>query len=309
MKILIHSNTKELDRDLTPVNYETLFDRYQVWGGNAGNKLFLSAANNICCADFRNEVQYFSDEMTVQEINEKFDIIIWPLANCFSPDKTILGYLKKYTERIKQYKIPVIALGAGAQAASYDEIEFLTDAVREVAVEFITAVKDTGGTFGLRGYFTKELFERLGFYDDYVIGCPSLYQMGRDLKIHKSEIKEPEKLKISFNGNQDTIKYLWKNKYFDVYNSIWMDQGEFIPLLYGNEIQGKCTFRKIRSLIKKYSYPGLVLVCSQRLFCIYDMPCWGGVPKKSRYKFLFWTKNTWKFNQYYGRYSGSSSIL
>lgn len=57
-----------------------------------------------------------------------------------------------------------------------------------VSKRFISTIYKTGGQFALRGWFTAEFFKKLGFDNPAVVGCPSLYQLGRNLKITKKKL-------------------------------------------------------------------------------------------------------------------------
>lgn len=270
MRVLIHSNREILDRNLEPVDYTELPILKKKWGGNVGNKLFLTAMDVYCHMD-NVEYEYLTNNMTPEYINENFDLILWPLANCFNPSKEIMGYLEGYTERIKKYNIPVLALGAGAQAKSYDDIDDLVDAIKPTAKRFIDAVHATGGIFGLRGYFTGEVFKKLGYVNDLVTGCPSMYQMGRDLQIDKHVIDE-KRLRLAINGDAASMRIYRENDIYNKYPNTWfVDQGEYVNLLYDNK-RPKIGVREIRKYMLQCSRMGIEMLADNRIICIYDLP-------------------------------------
>lgn len=269
MRVLIHSNRDELDRNLEPVDYNKLPSLKKKWGGNIGNKLFLTAIDVYCHAQGI-EYQYLTSNMTADYVNENFDLILWPLANCFAASKETMGYLENYIDRLKLYKKPVLALGAGAQANSYDELNTLFDCIKNISCRFIDAVHATGGIFGLRGYFTMDLFKKFGYNEDFVIGCPSMFQMGRNLRINKTTLSECT-LRLALNGDKETLKTYSKNKLYDKYPQSWfIDQGDYVFLLYDNK--KKMNFLKVRSLMKEYSKMGIQMLSDARILCIYDLP-------------------------------------
>lgn len=269
MRVLIHSNREELDRNLAPVNYNKLPDLKRKWGGNLGNKLFLTSMD-VYCHMSGVEYEYLTSDMTIDYINNSFDLILWPLANCFAASNEIMGYLQNYILRLNQYKVPVLALGAGAQASSYDDIDALVEAIKPTATAFIEAVHRTGGVFGLRGYFTKELFERLGFKEDYVTGCPSMYQMGRNLHIEKKLFTK--EFNIALNGDKTSMIIYRKNGFSEKYpNLYFVDQGEYVLPLYDRQkiIGG---VKQIRSMMEMYSRLGVEMLANNKIICIYDLP-------------------------------------
>lgn len=269
MRILIHSNRQELDRNLEPVNYDELPSLKKKWGGNLGNKLFLTSMDVYCHADGI-EYEYLTEDMTADYINNVFDLILWPLANCFAASKEIMSYLKQYTLKLSEYKIPVLALGAGAQAASYDDLNELIAFIKPTATNFIDAVHRTGGIFGLRGFFTKELFHRLGYSEDYVIGCPSMYQMGRNLFIDKKTLNNG--CRVALNGDVSSLRIYRKNDIYKEFPNSWfIDQGEFVIALYEKRKE-KTGYYTIRKMMDQYSRLGVEMLAEGKIVCIYDLP-------------------------------------
>lgn len=285
MRVLIHSNREELDRNLEPVDYKKLPDLKKKWGGNLGNKLFLTAMDVYCHTDGV-EYEYLTRDMTPEYINENFDLILWPLANCFSASKEIMGYLEAYTERLKEYHVPVLALGAGAQAESYDDIDDLVSAIKPIATSFIDAIHATGGMFGLRGYFTGEVFKRLGYTEDVITGCPSMYQMGRDLHINKNVIDETN-LRLAINGDMSSMQIYRQSGIYKKYPNTWfVDQGEYVLLLY-DEKNPKLSVKEIRKYMSQCSRLGIEMLADGRIVCIYDLPCLANYLKSLNLNFSF----------------------
>lgn len=268
MRILIHSNQEELDRNLGPVDYKALPNLKRKWGGNIGNKLFLTSMDVYCHSEGV-EYEYLTTNMSAEYINSHFDLILWPLANCFAASEEILGYLKEYTRKLHTYTVPVLALGAGAQANSYDDINELINAIKPVAKDFIDAVHRTGGKFGLRGFFTEELFNKLGYYNDCVTGCPSMYQMGKNLHIEKKKLND--NFRLALNGNRTSMILYEKNDICKKYLNTWfVDQGDYVSALY--EKKDKINIHVIRQMMDSYSKLGVKLLASNKIICIYDLP-------------------------------------
>ena len=186
--------------DFRKTDYATIYDRVnREFSGrfpNVGNKVWLQGIlSEISGPDCHYEYGY--DELSEEYINETYDCVLLPLANCFYAGW--ISHLIKRAAHIRKLRIPVYVIACGVQAQSYDELDDLVESVREPAIEFIRAVYDTGGQFALRGYFTAEFFERLGFKDAVVTGCPSLYQMGRSLSISNEKVPKAEFV-ASING-------------------------------------------------------------------------------------------------------------
>lgn len=171
--------------------------------------------------------------------------------------------------KLKNSESPFWLWGGGAQAALGEDVKGLAEAIKPEATRFIDSVHATGGIFGLRGYFTKELFDYYGYKDDVVIGCPSMYQRGRNLKIHK---ESSATIIPAFNGSKLTISRFRKEGFFEKYpSSVFVDQGEYINILY-NHYYEKISFRKMRSIARGYTMDEIKLLSEGRVVCLYDLP-------------------------------------
>lgn len=142
---------------------------------NVGNRLWFQGIMSAIDTN-ENEYGFLCDGLTPEIINEKFDFVIFPMANIFN--RAFRYYLNG--DIFNKINIPVYVIACGAQADSYDDIDALVDDIGNLSKSFISAIYNTGGEFALRGNFTKEFFERLGFHSAVVTGCPSMYQNGRD---------------------------------------------------------------------------------------------------------------------------------
>jgi hypothetical protein len=190
MKILIYYDTDKAGMtDVYGVELSHLSSLIRLNNGkfpnNVGNKVWLqsviselSTPENLCELGYEN--------LAVEEINSRYDCVVMPLANCFHAGW--IPWMKKRTEHILKLKIPVYVIGCGIQSNSYDDINNLVASCRKPATEFINAVYETGGEWALRGYHTADFFGRLGFKNAVVTGCPSLYQIGRDLCISNTKV-------------------------------------------------------------------------------------------------------------------------
>ena len=255
-------------------DYKDLHNSVRLWHGgscpNFGNKLWYQSLISLISTP-ENNVTIYDEKMSPQEINEKFDLIIYPMANIFST--AFYKGLPKLTEIIKQFKIPVFVISCGVQADNYDQLDEVCEQIGNESKEFISAVYNTGGQFALRGYFTAEFFKKLGFNDPAVVGCPSLYQLGNATRIDKKNVEIAD-FKPSFNGSLAKL-----NPYMKLYkNSIFYDQDVFYDILYNPNF-----FNKNESVgynvkkILKYNKGGVQLaelLHNDRLRLIADMWDW-----------------------------------
>jgi hypothetical protein len=151
---------------------------------NAGNLIFSMAAQRILeTASTRVTVDRFAIEPgDADRINERYDAYVIPLANAFRPSYEPI--LHRLTALIRRLRIPVVVLGVGAQG----DVRYRTERLRpiEPAVRaFVGAVLDRSPSIGVRGELTLDYLTGLGFRDVEVIGCPSLFLHGDDLRVTK----------------------------------------------------------------------------------------------------------------------------
>jgi hypothetical protein len=153
-------------------------------GHNSGNLVFLETAYKIL--DTRDaEItpdRFAAYKMGADEINERFDVYVIPLANAFRA--TFGASLARLTKVLEGLKIPVVVLGAGLQAP----LPYVSGTPRrfdEGVKAFAKAVLDRSASIGVRGEYTQDYLQRLGFRDVEVIGCPSMYYRGDQLSVTK----------------------------------------------------------------------------------------------------------------------------
>jgi len=159
-------------------------------GGNVGNLIYqYSVFRTLMREDTIITPDYYNYEPSrADEINEKYDCYVIPLADAFR--KEFVPSLRKYTQLIKKLKIPVYVIGVGLRAPFEPKLNegFPFD---EDVKAFISAVLEKSNIIGLRGEITSKYLTRLGFkegVDHTVIGCPSMYTFGRELNIRKTNI-------------------------------------------------------------------------------------------------------------------------
>lgn len=255
-------------------DYRNLHKSVNMWFNhscpNFGNKLWYQGLVSEISTE-ENIIEYYDPSMKIENINEQYDMMIYPMANIFSLEFSV--GLPKISNFIHQLKIPVFVISCGAQAKSYDDINTLVESIGQVSKDFISSVYNTGGQFALRGYFTAEFFHKLGFHNPAVVGCPSLYQLGNKLRINKKDISIND-FKPSFNGRFGYIKnYLNHFK-----NSLFYDQDEFYDVLYNlNYFNPNNPIRDNAIKLLRYNLGGLQLaemILSDRIRLIADMWDW-----------------------------------
>ena len=247
---------------------------------NFGNKVWLQGIFSALSTP-ENQLEFGYESVNPKEVNERFDCVVMPLANCFH--KNWIPWLKTRAEFVEQVKIPVFVIACGAQANSYDDLNQLVNDVREPATRFINSVYATGGEFALRGYFTEEFFKKLGFNHAVVTGCPSMYQMGRSLSISNNKVSADE-FKPAING---TFKLPLTDKSVD--SADFVCQGNYGNMLYNPKYfsENKFDNRRILKLIKRGDYSFVKALAQGRIHMFAYLEQWYSFFRENNISFSF----------------------
>jgi len=235
---------------------------------NVGNRLWFQGIISAIQHD-ENTLDYWSPSMSKDYINQTYDLIVAPMANIFSVG--FVSLQETLAERFKGIRIPIYVIACGIQASNYAEIDDICKHLKASATNFISSVYDTGGEFALRGYFTKEFFDRLGYHTAVVTGCPSLYQLGRGLQITNEKVDRDRFLPVLNGTIRDYIKYM-----SDYPKAVFVDQDIFWkevidPLCFDHELADN---HHIRNLVKKYGYHTAEYLLDNRIRLFPDMNSW-----------------------------------
>ena len=243
---------------------------------NYGNRLwFQGLISAISCPE--NHIEYFSPDMTKAQINSDYDFVIAPMANIFSLNYVYL--LDRLTERFKDIKIPVYVIACGIQAKSFDDMDELVATLGEPAKRFISTIYKTGGEFAVRGYFTKEFFERLGFSSAVATGCPSMFQLGRGHCISDEKVSR-DQFKPIVNGSITDYPDIFK-KYE---NAVFFDQHMFYRELFMPMEENRNT---LKGLIQRYGLDTAQLLLQDRVQLIPHMNLWREYNRQNGFNFSF----------------------
>lgn len=246
-------------------------------GYNFGNKLWFQGLMSEI-DNGENEYYFLNDNLTNDEINNQFDLIIFSMANIFN--RTYLEGIKAFPERLKGIKIPIYVIACGAQAEGYEGLDSLIADIGKDSKRFISTIYQTGGEFALRGYFTKEFFSRLGFDSAVVTGCPSMYQLGRNFSLddQKNNCIVP-----LFNGN---LNYLEKiiTKYP---KSIYFDQDMFLFNLFKENHIPKQDFKSLLVYSENMGNKAIQLMSEKRIKLIPNMNDWRNYIIQNKFNYSF----------------------
>lgn len=188
-------------------------------GGNVGNLLYghgimrtLTTSPDVEFTPTYHTVGWHG--MSAEEINEKFDCFVIPLADAFR--EKFVGELQRLTTLIGKLKIPCIVIGAGLRAP-LPEKEKITHFPFDNEVKvFIKTVLKKSALVGVRGELTGKYLERLGFRegrDFEAIGCPSMYGFGRNISIRDTDITENSRVCVNSTvfATQKDLKFIRSN--------------------------------------------------------------------------------------------------
>lgn len=256
----------------------------ELYGGvcpNWGNKLWFQGLYSTIDTP-ENQIFIRTNE-TVEEINEKYDLIIYPMANFFGVE-----YATDTSAHVKAFqgvKIPIYIVACGAQAENYGDIEGLIQKIGDSSSRFIEAVYQTGGGFALRGNFTKEFFGRLGFNDAVVTGCPSMYQMGSEFRVDETKIPK-EQINPIITGKLNLFENIMKK----IPDSVYLSQELYADCLYRPNFLVKQSLKSDILWMHYYSVYQADLLGQGRIKMIVDTKDWYHYIKNHNFNFAFGTK-------------------
>ena len=143
-------------------------------GTNSGNLLFSTAAVRLLST---RSAEVLPERFNVtpdqaDEINERYDHFVVPLANAFRPE--FLEHLERLSATVERLKIPVTIMGVGAQAPGEGDRAALKP-LDAAVTRLCRAVLERSESIGVRGEFTAQYLNDLGFKRVEVIGCPSIF--------------------------------------------------------------------------------------------------------------------------------------
>jgi Polysaccharide pyruvyl transferase len=168
-------------------------------GTNSGNLIFIESAYKLLSARGTEiDVQgRLPDPREADRINASYDAYVVPLANAFRPEFEF--HLSKMTRLVERLRIPVVVLGVGIQADTQASRDRLAPIERTVKA-FVSAVLDRSASIGVRGEFTEAYLQALGFRDVEVIGCPSMFRYGPNLRVEKRRARLEPDARIAINA-------------------------------------------------------------------------------------------------------------
>ena len=172
--------------------------RQNLIGNNTGNLVFSQSVYRLLSAAGANVETSGLARSHPRVINSRFDHVVIPLANAFR--STYIETLEALSNLIEQLTIPVTVLGVGSQA-SLKGVYKDADTVDPTTTRFVRAVLNHSPSIGVRGEHTRDYLKSLGFGDEHVkvIGCPSMFMYGPNLKVEPKVESLSSDSPIAFN--------------------------------------------------------------------------------------------------------------
>ena len=155
--------------------------------------------------------------------------------------------------------------------------------IGDPARAFIESIYRTGGEFALRGLFTKEFFNRLGFMSAVVTGCPSLFQMGPEFVVNKHADK---RIKPIINGRIDSVEEILES----IPESIYFSQDVFFDCLYDPDYFKRKGFKMDVRFFRAHGISQAELLANDRIKMIIDMNEWFNYIRSRSFNYSFGTK-------------------
>ncbi|WP_313427544.1 polysaccharide pyruvyl transferase family protein [Siminovitchia terrae] len=244
-KIIVRSGMSPLDT----FSADEIIKRNTI-GNNVGNLIYAySIFRNITTENVELVSDYYKKNPNDADmINETYDAYILPLANGIR--KSFIPSLKKYTALIEKLTIPVYVIGLG-MSFSYEPNIREKRPYDDDVKKFVKAVLEKSSMLGLRGQITSDYLSHLGFKegrDHQVIGCPSMYTFGNNIKIRDLKLSDSSSISVNMTpgADQNVLEFLNGLSYkFNNLNFIPQDMDEFLLTYAGAPLLGKSINSKL----------------------------------------------------------------
>ncbi|MED3652369.1 polysaccharide pyruvyl transferase family protein [Heyndrickxia sporothermodurans] len=220
-KILVRSGMSPLDT----FSADEIIKRNSI-GNNVGNLIYAySIFRNLTTDDVELVSDYYGQNPNNADmINEKYDAYVFPLANAIR--KSFIPTLNRYTALIEKLTIPVYVIGLGMQFSYEPNISERRSYDGDVK-RFVKAVLEKSNMLGLRGQITSDYLSHLGFKegrDHQVIGCPSMYTFGNNIKIRELKLNDSSSISVNMTPTADQRVLKFLNDLSPKYNNL-----NFVP--------------------------------------------------------------------------------
>ena len=163
-------------------------------GHNNGNLAFVHAI----ASHIKNPTKFFGWSTSAETLRSNADIVVIPCANQLGRH-TDYGAM---ADNLEKSGLPLVAIGLGAQANSYEHDIELTDGTLRWARAIAQSNRSSSSNIYTRGAYTSGQLDKLGLSGSVAGGCPSYFinqEPGLGQKIHKkwSQMGLPRSLSVA----------------------------------------------------------------------------------------------------------------
>lgn len=258
----------------------TFDDLYTSIGHNNGNLAFVHAI----ASHISNPVKFFGWSVAAETLQNNADIIVIPCANQLGRH-TDYGAM---AENLEKSGLPIVAIGLGAQADSYEhDIELSAGTLRWAQVIAGSNASSSSNIY-TRGAFTSAQLDKLGITRSLAGGCPSYFMNqgpGLGKKIHASWTQSdlPRSISVAA-GHQGWTK---TREIEHQLISLMMDPiapGQYVVQSMGEMIKASRgifdgidpqAIKAIHShTVPHYSVEEFKIWCRNYMRSFYDVPAW-----------------------------------
>lgn len=258
-------------------DFDTL---YKGIGHNNGNLAFVYAATS----HLGEKITYYPWHVHEETLKKSADIIVIPCANQLG-GHTDLGTM---ATKLRNVGLPVVAIGLGAQAASYDKDIEVTPGTLDWAKVISELSISSAPNIYTRGAYTSSQLDKLGITGSLPGGCPSFF-ISHDTKlgetIHKNWTSKPLPRSISVAGGHQAWAKTTRVEHQLI--SLMMDplcpgqyvvqsMGDMIKISRGDfdSIDAKVLDRIHNYTVPHYSADEFRAWCRNYARSFYDVPAW-----------------------------------
>lgn len=265
------------------INYTKLYDEiindYDGKYTNSGNKVWVQGIISEI-STYENDVIIYDNLDDWEYINTNYDLIVFSTDNLFG--KRHKEYIETLANCFSNSKIPIYVIAVGAQAESYDRIEELCSLIGQEVCKFVDSIYSSGGELALRGWFTKEVIDRICRNTAIVTGCPSMYQNGKDLKIEKKSVSQKEFAPIINGETRKAFSTLKK------YNKgVYIDQYEWFIESFNSDYWMNDDKAVIKGLINQFGLKRTELFLRGKIKLFYDVNEWKRFIESKEFHFSY----------------------
>jgi hypothetical protein len=253
---------------------------YKGVGHNNGNLAFVYAI----ASHISNPIRWLPWHSSVETLRKTADIIVIPCANQLGKHTDLGGLARTLSEA----GLPVVAIGLGAQADSYEHDIQVSPGTLQWANVLHELRGRSGPNIYTRGAYTTEQLVKLGLEGAQTGGCPSYFinpapDLGRRIEANWAQTKIPRYISVA-GGHQAwakvrTIEHQLVSMMMDPVTPgqyVVQSMGDMIKISRGlfDDIDPAVLDRIRAHTVPHYSLEEFKTWCRTYARSFYDVPSW-----------------------------------